>query len=283
MHPLLAVEGLRRVRGGSQAHVIRAQDGLLYVCKMLNNPQSNLVLANELIATRLAQHLGLSVPEPAFILATPEFFANNPSVRFETHTGLYEPTPGLQYGSKMIDGHATYDFLPATFPRNRVNNLRSFAGILALDKWVCQADGRQVVYFQHKRGGNFDCSFIDHGYSFNCDWTFPDSPLRGVHGSMHVYQSITGWDDFEPWISRIENISPTVLTTIAGDVPDEWLPPKTRDDLADLCDSLYRRRQRVRDLITDFRKSSRQPFPDWNSLFSLSVTAHPDSRTLAAV
>ena len=57
-----AVQHVRRMRGGSQSHLMRASDGNLYVVKFENNPQGVRVLANELIVTRLAETAGLSVP-----------------------------------------------------------------------------------------------------------------------------------------------------------------------------------------------------------------------------
>jgi hypothetical protein len=50
------------------------------------------------------------------------------------------------------------------------------------------------------------CIFLDFGYAFQVDWNFCDAQLRGVYPGIHVYDSITEWDDFEPWISRIDNI-----------------------------------------------------------------------------
>jgi len=35
---------------------------------------------------------------------------------------------------------------------------------------------------------------------------FPDAPLRGVFGRKDVYAGITGWDSFEPWLTRIEGL-----------------------------------------------------------------------------
>jgi glutathione synthase/RimK-type ligase-like ATP-grasp enzyme len=59
---LYAVQHIRRMRGGSQAHLMRASDGHYFVVKFQNNPQHIRVLANEMFATRLAQCLGLPVP-----------------------------------------------------------------------------------------------------------------------------------------------------------------------------------------------------------------------------
>ena len=57
---VLAVQAIRRMRGGAQSQLMLGADGQLWVVKFQNNPQHVRVLANELIATRLAEAIGLS-------------------------------------------------------------------------------------------------------------------------------------------------------------------------------------------------------------------------------
>jgi hypothetical protein len=59
---VLAVQQIRRMRGGAQGHLMLGADGHAYVVKFQNNPQHLRVLVNELMATRLAAAVGLSVP-----------------------------------------------------------------------------------------------------------------------------------------------------------------------------------------------------------------------------
>ena len=108
---------------------------------------------------------------------------------------------GLQFGSRYVVPPAqglVYDFLPEQM-LDRVRNLDSFAGILALDKWTCNANGRQAAFWKRSRERKFTVTFIDQGYCFNAgEWTFPDSPLRGVYGRNDVYRGVIGWQSFEP-------------------------------------------------------------------------------------
>src|SRR5258708_40352699 len=60
--PTDAVQHLKRMRGGAQGHLMRCEDGHYYVVKFRNNPQHERVLANEFLATRLAERVGLPVP-----------------------------------------------------------------------------------------------------------------------------------------------------------------------------------------------------------------------------
>jgi len=87
------------------------------------------------------------------------------------------------------------DYLPDGL-LERVVNVADFARVLVLDKWTCNADGRQAV-FHHKRprSRRYTATFVDQGYCFNAgEWTFPDYPLRGVYATNCVYQGVTGWE-----------------------------------------------------------------------------------------
>jgi len=95
-----------------------------------------------------------------------------------------------------------YDYLPEHM-LERVRNLDEFAGILALDKWTCNANGRQATFWKKGREKKFTASFVDQGYCFNAgEWTFPDSPLRGVYARNEVYVGVRGWESFQPWLGK---------------------------------------------------------------------------------
>ena len=73
---------------------------------------------------------------------------------------------------------------------------------------------------------------------------------------------MTGWDSFEPILSRIENLDYVELWRCAAEIPHEWFE-HDGEGLFSLIDTLHQRRSKVRDLITDFRESGRNPFPHW--------------------
>ena len=58
--PVSAVQHVRRMRGGAQSQLMRASDGYFYIVKFQNNPQHPRILANEILATRLADQIGLA-------------------------------------------------------------------------------------------------------------------------------------------------------------------------------------------------------------------------------
>ena len=162
------------------------------------------------------------------------------------------------------------DNLPEGMLR-RVRNITSFAGVLALDKWTCNADGRQVAFWRRPRERKFNASFIDQGYFFNAgEWSFPDAPLRGVFGRNDVYASVTGWDSFEPWLSRIKCFPESSLWPLVDQIPPEWYG-SAADELDRLLTDLLDRRSRVRELILSFKDSSRNPFPNWRDVPSVAA------------
>lgn len=75
---------------------------------------------------------------------------------------------------------------------------------------------------------------------------------------------MTGWESFEPVLSRAGQMDSTELWKLAEGLPEEWWSRYgSASDLARLIDTLYQRRSSIRDLITAFRNSSRNPFPKW--------------------
>jgi len=97
----------------------------------------------------------------------------------------------------------------------------------------------------------------------NAEWSFPDAPLRGVFGRNDVYAGITGWNSFEPWLSRIESFPESSLWPLVDQIPPEWYGSAV-DELERLLTQLLERRSRVRELILSFKNSSRNPFPNWS-------------------
>ena len=162
------------------------------------------------------------------------------------------------------------DYLPDP-QMEEVRNLKEFAGILALDKWTGNCNGRQAVFERRPRERKYRTIFIDQGFCFNAgEWTFPDAPLRGVFARNLVYRDVRGWDDFDPWLARIENFPAEKLGEIAEAVPPEWYGGDL-GEIERLMEMLLKRRSRVRELIGQFRDSNREPFPKWGAMESVVV------------
>src|SRR3954466_963283 len=96
----LAIEHIRRMRGGAQAHLMRCDDGSFYVVKFQNNPQHIRVLANEMLATRLAARLGLPVPRVEVVEVRPELIALTADLMMQFGLGRKPCLAGRQLGSR---------------------------------------------------------------------------------------------------------------------------------------------------------------------------------------
>jgi hypothetical protein len=240
-------------------------DGHAYVVKFQNNPQNLRVLANEMLATKLAEALGLTVPVCDVVEVSEWLVANTSELSLERAEGLERCKAGLQFGSRMVGGlmpGQTVDYLPEP-QLGDVKNIEEFAGMLVLDKWTCNSNGRQAVFHKRPREKRYKAAFIDQGYCFHAgDWTLSDAPLRGVYARNLVYGQVTGWESFEPWLSRMETLKPETIWGIAEGVPPEWYGGSI-SEMEELVEKLLARRSRVRELIDSFRESSREPFPNW--------------------
>lgn len=163
-----------------------------------------------------------------------------------------------------------HDFLPDEKLRE-VANLHDFAGMLVFDKWTCNTNGRQTLFFEDatRRSsgapGNLPAQgpgrgqgsvsayrtvMIDQGFCFNAgNWDFPDAPLRGLYARNRVYEGVTGLQSFAPWLERLENrITENVLADLAGEIPPEWYADDY-DAVMQLLEQLVRRRKRVPELL----------------------------------
>ncbi|MGH9774892.1 MAG: HipA family kinase [Candidatus Acidiferrales bacterium] len=253
------------MRGGAQAQLIRCDDGSYYIVKFQNNPQHTRILVNELLGTRLAARLGLPVAPVAVVEVPQELITKTEDLVIQLGRGRTPCEAGWQFGARY-PGDPTqlvvYDFLPDEQLRE-VENLSDFLGMLVFDKWTCNTNGRQAIFFRERGRSKHEAMMIDQGFCFNAgEWNFPDAPLRGLYVRHRVYQSVGGMKSFGPWLERLERLDASELDQIASEIPPEWYNFET-EALERLCEQLLRRRNRVSELLLDARNSSRQPFPNW--------------------
>ncbi len=274
---------------------MRCSDGQYYVVKFQNNPQHRRVLVNELLGTRLASRLGLPTAPVEVVEVSAELIRLTPELCIELPRSRTPVCPGLQFASRYPGDPrqlTLHDFLPDELLREVVN-LHDFAGMLVFDKWTCNTNGRQTVFFEERGGkasgawgtspgagaggaagkaaGNeagsalrYRTVMIDQGFCFNAgNWDFPDAPLRGLYARNRVYEGVTGLESFGPWLERLEKrMTERVLGELAEEVPPEWY----EDDyeaVQRLLEQLNRRRGRVEELLLSAKQSNRQPFAAW--------------------
>ena len=285
--PLKAVEQIRRMRGGSQSHLMRCADENYYVVKFQNNPQGTRILVNELLGTRLAALLGLPTTPTAIVHVHEDLIRLTTELRMEMPRNrqalCYVPCkPGLQFGSRYpLDPHRVivFDFLPDK-QLVEVRNFQNFAGMLVFDKWTCNIDGRQTIFYNAEVGAPYTTEMIDQGFCFGgIEWNFPDAPLRNLYARKVVYEPVRDINDFEPWLTKLETeINEQIIIDIAKDIPPEWYESDSAS-LQRLLERLDLRRNTVRELLWSTWKSSRHFFPNWNSRVAFENTTPVCSKT----
>ena len=264
-----AVEQVRKLRGGAQSHLMRCDDGHYYVVKFQNNPQGARVLANEMLASKLAQALGLPASDGEVVEVSDWLIENTPELYIQVGKERRRCTPGLHFGSRFPCDPLripVYDFLPDALLES-VANRQMFWGMLVFDKWTCNCDSRQVVFHRPPGGdaAHYVARMIDQGFCFNANaGCFPEAPLRGLHSRLCVYARVVGIESFEPFLSRLEHLDEEILEEAAAAVPPEWYEGKT-DELDALLCTLAKRRSQVASMILACRQSPQQPFPDWKA------------------
>src|SRR5256714_3788974 len=286
---LHALEEIRRMRGGAQSHLMRCWDGNYYAVKFKNNPQHRRILVNELLGTRLAARLNLPTARVEIIEVSEELIRLTHDLAMEMPRSRIPCQAGLQFGS-LYPGDprrlTLHDFLPDEQLRE-VQNLHDFAGMLVFDKWTCNTNGRQTVFFREAPGASsrlaqdkrlastensvaempvdrYKAMMIDQGFCFNAgEWNYPDAPLRGLYARNRVYQGVTGMESFAPWIDRLERqINERVLAGLLEEIPPAWYEDDY-DALTLLVEQLYHRRTRIPGLLLAAKNTTRHPFPNW--------------------
>ena len=279
---LFAIEQIRRMRGGAQSHLMRCSDGNYYVVKFQNNPQHRRILVNELLGTRLAARLGLPTTAVEIVHVSEELIRLTPELCMEMPRSRVPCQAGPQFGSRYPGDPrrlTLHDFLPDEQLR-AVENLYAFAGMLVFDKWTCNTNGRQTLFFREEphrafaqgnghetdegRDGSYEAVMIDQGFCFNAgEWNYPDAPLRGLYARNRVYEGVIGMESFAPWLKRLEkSITERVLSEMVSKIPPEWYEDDY-DALMRLLEQLYQRRTRVPELLLAAKNTTRQPFPNW--------------------
>ena len=262
------------MKGGSQAHLIEADDGNCYVVKFTNNLQHRRVLINEWMAAQLMWHIGIATPATMLVNVSAEFLAENREVYLRGSKVQIAVDIGLHFGSRY-PGHpnttAIHDVLPDDFLA-RLSNRDDFIGALVFDRWVSNADGPQAIFAQQTKPDvelpgdtRFEALMIDRGFAFGgTDWLLRDSPIAGIHGRKAFYDGLRGIDDCRPWLSRIEAIRHDLLRQVIETIPQSW-KDSTDSGLDRLLRDLLVRRYRIADSIIASANSAERPFRNWTN------------------
>ncbi len=153
---------------------MRCSDGNFYVVKFRNNPQHLRVLTNEMLATRLAERVGLPVPLTEVVEVNAWLVEHTAELHVQLAHNVIRCEAGLQFGSRYavnpLEGQV-FDYLPAEMfglraePRDFCGN----AGGGQVDgecKWAAggileKVAGEEIYGGVHRSGILFQCGGVD--------------------------------------------------------------------------------------------------------------------------
>jgi HipA-like kinase len=245
----------RLMRGGSQAHLVKASDGRVYVAKFAGNPQGNRTLINEWIGHSLFRRLGITTPELR-ILRLSESLVESAKLTFTVGNRRVPVSTGLHLGSQCPADPATtavFDFLPEKF-LPEVINLDDFARAFVADKLLGQTDSRQCIFLRergHARGNlAFRSYMIDHGWIFaGHQWKFYDASNRPMYWHSSVYSMVDMPGCCQQTLRALHEISELELQEMVANIPNDWFADGDRDVLVGLLAQVHSRIQRLDSLL----------------------------------
>lgn len=241
------------MRGSSQSFMVQGTDDRSYVMKCADNPQGTRTLINEWIVGELLMRFGICTPQIRVLVleGTTEgmerlYFTigdTERNVEGRFHIGSQCPV--------SPDTTAIYDFLPSRL-LSRVINLADFASVLVLDKWLCHIDRRQTVFVREPDPDGssiFKAYFIDHGLCFaGSRWELDVRP-HGMYIDAGVYSRLNLTEHTLHALSALHIIEEDYMSDVVSSFPQEWLSEGDDAALANLLESLQRRRRKVASLV----------------------------------
>ncbi len=244
----------RRLRGGTQALLVRDRAGVAYVAKFIGNPQGTRTLINEWVINHLLRHLRVATPEVQR-LDLKRGIPGEDLLSFRSGDRSVPISEGIHFGSRCpVDPGriAMYDFLPRKL-LSKISNLPDLLMAYVFDKWVAQCDSRQAIFVRERAPGatpRFRAYLIDNGLSFGGSrWELGDLPLAGLFHDRSIYAERDFAAISHLNVEKIQELPEEILFSILRDVPEEWLQPTDREEMIRLVEALAKRRITLHDTI----------------------------------
>lgn len=250
---LTAVRFLGRVGVGvTSPQLFRANDGKIYVVKLMNNRLGAKVLASELLAARYGEITGLRFP---------------PSDVITIANGLIAKTPRLQELGCEAGCHFASLFLSRSkylgkHSMDKAANIGEMAGIILFDHIFHNVDrttnGKNILL--RREGENYKVYAIDNSHLFRSGrWT--QATLARLSDQVTIYYRFTygrilkdylSPADFAPYAEKMAGMRDEQISGIVDSIPSEWLADET--DRQALIDYIRRRRERIPEIVEELRK-----------------------------
>jgi len=232
--PVLAPRPIRVTRyvtplreGGSLPAIVEADDDGMYVLKFRGAGQGARALIAELVAGEIARALGLPVPELVLADLDPDLARTEPDL--EIHA-LIMDSAGLNLGLDYLPGSVTYD------PIVQQPDADLASRVVWFDAYVTNVDRtprNTNMLMWHRR-----LWLIDHGATlyfhhvpgWESDAARPRDPFPLIknHVLLPHASALEAIDE-----TMVRLLTPEVLTTIVGWIPESWLtagePARLRD------------------------------------------------------
>ncbi|MNP00700.1 hypothetical protein D3C76_924950 [compost metagenome] len=245
-------------QGWTRPHIFKCDDHKSYVVKLSNNPDGTSVLANEWIASRLAELLNLPIAKCSIVMITRDLLDMYPELK------KLDIPPGLHIGTRYAkDGVNVGDNVDLS----DCNNVQYAAGMIAFDHWINNWDRHvtqaNLLYLEEKR----EIMLIDHSDAFfGPDWNMEewwDDPEKMDVFWGPLYEKfvpfIDNYDPFDSYLTAIESLDEDDIRNAVHGLPDQWSIPE--DDLDELVNFLLYRKDRVRFAIEELIHH----FPVWQT------------------
>lgn len=263
----IAVRFLRKLRGGTQAHLVQCDDGHFYAAKSPVNPQGIRVLVNEYLGSQVFRSIDIATARVTPIILSQKFLKANPEMAFAFKTNHIALKPGVHLGSRFEvapDTVSIHDFLPEAL-LTKVNNATDFLGSFVADIWLCNRDARQFVFYREHPvdstgNGGFRALAIDHGLCLGGqDWNFVDSPVISGKLQTGIYRSSSP-QYLDRWVQRLTEIEEGTLNRWTAEIPSQWRT-EAGPELEGVTGTLVARKQRVAGLVNAAIHGRPQCFP----------------------
>ena len=249
--PIEIVQVIRPMRGGSQAFLVKGQDGLFYVAKFTGNPQGTRTLINEWFTYQVFRQLGISTPPLRVLRLTRAVQAISENLAFLLRNSRSAVEPGLHLGSQCPvnpETTAIFDFLPRRV-LSQVAHPEDFAKALVLDLFLGQSDARQAIFVRERSGSaalSLRAYLIDHGCALGGNlWQFSDDQHSRLYFDKTIYTLFDLSAECEQTLHLVSALTTEQLYQLGTGVPPVWFSQNDKGDWTQLLGQLCARKNQL--------------------------------------
>jgi len=179
-------------------------------------------LLNELVASKLANHFGLPIPDAALVVIQPDL-ARQIALMEPSHAAAVRGSVGLNFGSRYIRASSPW---PVDKPIPLAMWQRA-TDIFAFDALIQNPDrryenqnllvvGDDLLIFDHEQAFSFQLALAPSV----TPWDLADQPYLANHV---FYRRLRGREvHFAPFTESLQRLSPDTLAGLVADVPLGW-------------------------------------------------------------